>query len=464
MARPQKPTLEAVTTINDDGSRNFIHPADVRGRFARWRAAVGWALIAVYVMLPFVPINGNPAVFLDFENRQAHLFGLTLVPQDFWLGFFLITGLGFSLFYVTAVLGRVWCGWTCPQTVFIEQVFRRVERYFEGDAQARRALDASQWTPEKIRKRGGKLAVFAILSLAIAHLFIAYFVSIPRLYSYMLRSPLENWSLFAFVFLMAAAIFFDFVWFREQFCIVLCPYGRLQSVLIDSDSLVIGYDEKRGEPRGKLNAVGAGDCIDCSRCVQVCPTGIDIRQGLQMECIACSNCIDACDEVMTKLGKPQGLIRYDSPHGLAGEKTRYLRPRTILYTVLLLIGATVMSLSLSTFRTATVTVLRIQGFPYFMMGGTIRNQFTLRVQNKRNQPMHFEVRLANELQGIRLSGVEGGIDVPALGQESRSVVVELSESSYKGPFAVQLTVTGGEFTTTKSVPFLGPDVNLNLGM
>ena len=280
----------------------------------------------------------------------------------------------------------------------------------------------------------------------------------------MQRSPLENWSLFAFVFLLAAAIFFDFAWFREQFCIVLCPYGRLQSVLIDSDSVVIGYDQKRGEPRGKLNTPGAGDCIDCQRCVQVCPTGIDIRQGLQIECIACSNCIDACDEVMTKVKKPTGLIRYDSTHGLQGEKTRFIRPRTILYTVLLLLGATVTTASLSTFRFATVTVLRIQGFPYFVMGGTIRNQFTLRLQNKQNKPAHFDVRLANELPGIRISGVEGGLDVPALGQQSRSVVVELGEEHYKGPFPVKLRVSGDGFSTIKSVPFLGPDVNLNLGM
>ena len=464
MARAaSQPPLDAVTTINDDGSRNFIHPSDVRGRFTTWRAVIGWGLIAVYILLPIVQINGNPAVFLDFENRQAHLFGLSLVPQDFWLGFFLITGLGFSLFFVTAILGRVWCGWACPQTVFIEQVFRRIERYFEGDAQARKQLDRSQWTAEKLRKRGGKLAVFALLAIAIAHIFISYFISLPKLSAIMQRSPLENWSLFAFVFLLSAALFFDFVWFREQFCIVLCPYGRLQSVLIDSDSITIGYDKKRGEPRGKLRAAGAGDCIDCARCVQVCPTGIDIRQGVQIECIACANCIDACDDVMARIGRPPGLVRYDSANGLEGAKTRFLRPRTILYTVLLTIGAVVMSISLSTLRPATVTVLRMPGFPYFVMGGVIRNQYTLRVQNKLNKPVRFKIRLITDKPGINISGIQEGIEVPALGQQTQSIVVMLPEASYQEPFSAQFEVVSESFAVTKAAPFLGPDVNLSLG-
>lgn len=457
MAQAQKPSLETVTTINADGSRRFIHPADVRGLFTTWRALIGWAILALYVLLPLIPINGNPAIFLDFENRQAHLFGFTLVPQDFWLAFFLITGLGFSLFYVTAVIGRVWCGWACPQTLFIEQICRRIERFFEGDAQARRQLDASSWTGEKIVKRGGKLAAFAVVAVVISHIFVAYFVSFSRLNLYLHRPPLENWSLFAFVYLMAAALFFDFAWFREQFCIVLCPYGRMQSVLIDSDSVVIGYDRKRGEPRGKLNTPGAGDCIDCNRCVQVCPTGIDIRQGLQIECIACSNCIDACDAVMTKLGRPPGLVRYDSTNGLEGRKTRFIRPRTILYTVLLLLGATVMSLSLSTVRPATVTVLRMPGFPYFVIDGSVRNQFMLRVQNKQNKPVHFEVRLDTEQPGIAATGVEGGIDVPALGQQTRSVVVTIPQANFKESFGARFTVSAPGFEITKSAPFLGPD-------
>lgn len=458
MKKPIQPNLDSVTTIRDDGSRRFVHPADVHGVITTWRAVVGWLLIGVYVALPLVPINGNPAVFLDVQGRQIHLFGLTFVPQDFWLAFFLITGLGFTLFYVTALFGRVWCGWTCPQTVFIEQVFRRVERFFEGDATARRALDAAAWTGEKLVKRGLKWAVFAVLTLAIAHLFISYFISLPSLYRMMHESPLENWGVFVFVALLSGALFFDFVWFREQFCIVLCPYGRLQSVLIDNDSVVIGYDAQRGEPRGKQGTSGVGDCIACNRCVQVCPTGIDIRQGVQIECISCANCIDACDAVMRKIGKPEGLVRYDSTHGLAGKKTRFLRPRTVLYTVLLALGAVVLAGALSTLRPAAVTLLRLPGAPYYMSDGKVRNQFMLRIQNKRNREARYRLRLLNQIPGITAPGTEDGLTVPALGTQERPIVVVVPQTSYKGPFEAEVELSGDGFSITKSATFIGPDM------
>jgi polyferredoxin len=322
------PTLESVTTINANGSRRFIHPADVRGPWTRWRTLVGLALLAVYFALPWITINGHPAVFLDVAQRKFHLFGLTFVTQDLWVAFFLVSGLGFGLFYVTALLGRIWCGWACPQTVYLDFI-RRIERWLEGDAPARERLDRLPWTGEKLRKRGTKYVLFFLFAALLAHMFLTYYVSPAGLRSMMSEPPTQNWPSFVFVFLMTGAMWFDFVWFREQFCIVLCPYGRLQSALIDNDSLVIGYDSKRGEPRGKKGTEGAGDCIDCRRCVHVCPTGIDIRQGLQMECIGCAACVDACDEIMTKLDRPRGLVRYDSSHGFAGKARRILRPRIL---------------------------------------------------------------------------------------------------------------------------------------
>ncbi len=456
MANPQ-PSLDSVTTINEDGSRRFVHPADVRGLFTRLRALAGWILIAIYAALPWIPINGNPAVFLDVSKRQMHLFGLTFVPQDFWLAFFLITGLGFTLFYLTALVGRIWCGWTCPQTVFIEQVFRRVERLLEGDAPARRRLDKAPWGAEKFVRRGAKWLLFAFFSVAIAHIFISYFISLPALYSMMCQSPLEHWGIFLFVFALSGALFFDFAWFREQFCIVLCPYGRLQSVLIDNDSVVIGYDKRRGEPRGKPSASGVGDCIDCRRCVQVCPTGIDIRQGIQIECINCANCIDACDEVMTKIDRPGGLIRYDSTHGLEGKRTRFIRPRMILYTVLLGIGATAMLVSLSSLKPATVSLLRMSGAPYYTSDGTVRNQYLVRIENKRNQPAHFTVKLLTQQPGIALSGAESGIEVSALGQQLRPMVVTVRENEYRGAFDAEFEISAGSLSIRRTVRFLGPD-------
>ncbi|HEY9249502.1 MAG TPA: 4Fe-4S dicluster domain-containing protein, partial [Rariglobus sp.] len=260
-AHTPRPNRDAVTTIREDGSRLFLHPSDARGRFTSARRWSGWLLIVIYLALPWIPVGGHPAVFLDIADRRFHLFGFTLAFQDTWLMFFGITGLGFSLFFITALLGRVWCGWACPQTVFLEHVYRRVERWMEGDAVARRRLDASAWTLGKTVRRGGKQVVFFVISAVIAHLFLAYYVSIPELWSMMSAAPGEHWASFVFVFIFTGILYFNFAWFREQLCIVICPYGRLQSVLIDDHSLVIGYDGARGEPRGKVGTPDAGACV-----------------------------------------------------------------------------------------------------------------------------------------------------------------------------------------------------------
>lgn len=457
MAELVKPTLDEVTTIKSDGSRRFIHASQARGRFTRWRSVVGLALIAIYVALPWITINDNPAVFIDVTNRQFHFFGLTFVTQDLWIGFFLITGLAFSLFYVSALFGRVWCGWGCPQTVFLDIAYR-IERWLEGDAPERRRLDRAPWTFAKTIRRGMKHAALAIFALVLAHVFLSYFVSLPRLYSMMRHAPAENWSSFLFVFLTAGALWFDLAWFREQFCIVLCPYGRLQSALIDSHSLVVGYDTGRGEPRGRKGTPDAGDCVDCRRCVQVCPTGIDIRQGLQMECIGCAACIDACDTVMDKIGRKRGLIRYDSMNGLAGKRTKWIRPRIILYTVLMLVGAAAMTAALSTIRPATLSLTRMTGIPYVIEQGIVRNQFLVRVLNKRNQPAHFRVEIIGGPAGLRSSGTEGGVSVPALGETLQPVVVTIPRNEFQQsvPLRFRIVSDDGRTTIEKSMPFLGP--------
>lgn len=452
-----RPTLDSVTTIRDDGSRRFIHPATAKGFFTRWRSVTGVALMAIYILLPWIQVNGNPAVFLDVANRQFHFFGLTFVAQDLWLAFFLVTGLGFALFYVTALLGRVWCGWACPQTVFLD-IVRRVERWIEGEAPERRRLDLSPWTGSKTFKRVVKQSIFALLALTLAHVFLSYFVSLPKVYSMMRHSPGENWGAFLFVFLTAGALWFNFAWFREQFCIVLCPYGRLQSALVDDDSLVVGYDAERGEPRGKKGNPGAADCVDCRKCVQVCPTGIDIRQGLQMECIGCTACIDACDSVMTKLDRPKGLIRYDSANGFAGKKTRWLRPRVFLYTALMMLGAVAMTAGLSTLKPATVSLIRMSGIPYVVENGVVRNQFILRVLNKRNAPVNFRVEVADAPTGFKMSGLDDGIAVEPLGEQMRPVVVTVPREHWKGEKRLRFRVISedGKTVIEKPMPLVGP--------
>ncbi|HEY8933393.1 MAG TPA: cytochrome c oxidase accessory protein CcoG, partial [Rariglobus sp.] len=472
-----RPNRDSVTTIREDGSRLFLHPADARGRFTNARRWSGWLLIAIYLSLPWIPVGGHPAVFLDIADRRFHLFGFTLAFQDTWLMFFGITGLGFALFFITALLGRVWCGWACPQTVFLEHVYRRIERWLEGDSFMRRRLDAAPWSLGKIIRRGGKQIVFFAISAVIAHLFLAYYVSIPELWSMMSDSPGEHWAAFVFVFVFTGILYFNFAWFREQLCIVICPYGRLQSVLIDDHSLVIGYDAKRGEPRGKLrshlaespiqsNPIGysgsTGACVDCTRCVQVCPTGIDIRQGLQIECIGCAACIDACDEVMDKVKRPRGLIRYDSMAGFAGGRTRWVRPRILVYLALLAVGFAVATWALSTVRPANLAISRIPGAPYFVSPEGVRNQFLVRLVNKRDTPARFVVTLPDAPSALVRTGLDGVVQLAPLAEEVRPLVVQMPRGDYAGEFALTVRITdeAGTFTLEKTVRFVGPDATL----
>jgi cytochrome c oxidase accessory protein FixG len=452
-----RPSRDAVTTIREDGSHRFLHPADSRGVFTRFRVLSGWLLIALYLSLPWIEIGGHPAVFLDVASRRFHLFGLTLAFQDIWLLFFGITGLGFGLFFITALLGRVWCGWACPQTVFLDHVYRRIERFMEGDAMARRALDASDWTTQKILRRGGKHVLYVLVSLVIAHLFLAYFVSIPELWSMMSAAPVEHWTAFLFIMLFSAALYGNFAWFREQLCLIICPYGRLQSVLIDDHSLVIGYDTTRGEPRGKLGIPDAGACIDCDRCVRVCPTGIDIRQGLQIECIGCAACIDACDEVMTKIHRPTGLVRYDSLAGFRGEKTRWLRPRTLVYAALLLVGSVVATLALSSIRPANVQITRLGGTPYFVDEHSVRNQFLVRLVNKQDRAQRFTLTLSDP--SIIVSGWSGTVELAPLGEEVRPLILQIPLERYSGSAHISVQISGddGSFQLTRTLEFVGPD-------
>lgn len=460
--KPSRPSKHTPTTINTDGSRNFLHPADVSGFFTRWRRLFALLLVGIYLLLPWLPIGGHPAVFLDVINRRFHLFGLSFAAQDLWMAFFLITGLGFSLFFVTSIFGRIWCGWACPHSVFLEQIYRPIERLIEGDATARRKLDAQDWDGEKIAKRGLKGLIFLGISAGIAHMFLAYFISIPQLYQWMTNSPAEHWGAFVFMGIATTIIFVNFAWFREQLCLVICPYGRLQSALIDDDSIVIGYDEGRGEPRGPAKQEGFGDCINCYRCVQVCPTGIDIRQGLQMECIGCANCIDACDAIMEKVGRPKGLVRYDSQAGLKGKKRRFIRPRIFIYGALMLVGATAFALSAMQLRSANMNIVRMTGAPYFITDTTVRNQYVVRVINKTNETKTYKISAQSPFEHYSMEGNEAGIIVPPLGEEIRPVIISVDRSLYEGGFPLELTLMSpeGSAIMTKKAEFLGPNAAL----
>ncbi len=455
----ERPRRETVTTIRSDGSRKFLFPADARGRFATLRRYSALALIGFYLLLPWVPVNGYPAAFFDLAGRRFHLFGLTFAAQDLWLMFFVITGVGFGLFFITALLGRVWCGYACPHTVFLDHVYRRIERWIDGDAVQRRALADAPLSARKVTRRVVKHSLYLLVSAGIMHLFLAYFVSLPEVWHMIRSAPTEHWGAFAFMAVSTGVLYFNFAWFREQLCIVICPYGRIQSALIDESTVVIGYDRKRGEPRGRAGTVDAGDCIDCTRCVQVCPTGIDIRQGLQMECIGCTACIDACDDVMKRVGRPQGLIRYDSQAGFAHRRTRWIRPRTILYFALLLAGAIAATVALSTVRPFNFGVTRMVGAPYIVDGGTVRNQFLVRLVNKRNAPVDFEVTLQAEEPGVRHTGFETTVRVAPLQEIVQPFILQQERKAYDGPFKFRLEAkdAAGSFKIERAVEFLGPN-------
>ena len=455
----KQPNLDSVTTINADGSHYILHPADVSGRFTTYRRLFGILLLAVYVLMPWIPINGAPALFLDVENRRFHIMGLTLIPQDLWVLFFAITGLGFGLFFITSLLGRLWCGWACPYTVFLEHVFRRIERWIDGDGPARRLLDAAPWTKTKIIKRIVKQTLYILSAALIAHVFMSYFVSLERLYSYVKEGPLAHATVFTFVTVLTGILWFSFSLFREQFCILMCPYGRLQSALTDDDTIIIGYDEGRGEPRGPKGKT-AGACIDCRRCVHVCPTGIDIRNGLQMECIGCSACIDACDAIMDKIGQPRGLVRYDSLNGLTKKKRRIMRPRIMAYMVLALLGLSVLALIASTrVRPYTAEFSRMRGAPYYVDGSMVRNHYQFRILNNRNQPAQMTVTLANAPQGYTLSGGGTPFTIPALGETQRTAVVMVPHAQYHGRSEITFHIHAdpGDVEFEEIIPFLGPD-------
>jgi cytochrome c oxidase accessory protein FixG len=458
------PNLDTVTTIRADGSRRFLHPAVSRGPYTRMRAWVGTVLLSIYFALPWIQINGAPAVFLDIAARQFHLFGLTFFAQDLWLLFFLITGVGFLLFYTTALLGRIWCGWACPQTVILDFA-RRIERWIEGDHLARRQMDKQPATFGRSVRRGAKNLVMAGFAFLLAHAWLSYFVSIPGLYQMMHASPGEHWAAFCFVFLLTGALWFNLAWFREQFCIVLCPYGRLQSALMDSNSLVIGYDASRGEPRSKRSSAFAdpsmrqrGDCIDCRRCVEVCPTGIDIRQGLQLECIGCAACVDACAEVMQKLHRPAGLIRYDSLNGFAGKATRWIRPRIVLYSVLLLVGSSALCAALSTLRPVTMVLGRVRGAPYVLENDLVRNQFLVRILNKRSESIQLRLELPGIPAGLQMAGFHEPVTLPPLGEALRPLVVFLPQAEFTQEFllTLRLVAIDGRTILERTLPFAGP--------
>jgi cytochrome c oxidase accessory protein FixG len=446
------PPERVLPTLNNDGSRRWIRPKPFKGVNYRRRLYVGWGLIALFVGLPFLRIGGSPAVLLDIPDRRFHLLGSTFLPTDGVLLMLLMLAVFVAIFLITALFGRVWCGWGCPQTVYMELVFRPIEQWLEGSRGQQLKLDREGANFRRVLK----FFIFAVLSVVVANIFLAYFVGVSRLSAWMSSSPFEHPTGFLVVAGVSALVLFDFGYFREQMCTVVCPYARLQSVLLDKSSLVVGYDVKRGEPRGNGRNTG-GDCIDCKACVITCPTGIDIRDGLQLECVGCTQCIDACDSVMTKLDKPKGLIRYANQTWFETyADSKLLRPRVIVYPLVLaaLLGG-LLWIGRSHQR-SEVTVLRGIGAPFALQGDLVRNQLRIKIQNRRANETAFQLTVENAGDS-RIITPENPVTIP--GGQHASVGAFLLTP--RGEFTAgvrNVTVVVSEPGDTISVPYklLGP--------
>jgi cytochrome c oxidase accessory protein FixG len=452
-----------------DGSRNFIIPADVHGRWIRLRRLTFVALIGFYVLAPFIPVGGHPMVELDFGSRRFFLFGQTFNAQDFWMVLLFALTFAFGLLLVTAWRGRVWCGWACPQTVFLEGLYRPIERFFEGPREKRLRHANEAWTFARVLRRAAKLLAFFVLSMVIANTATAIFVSPRELWLMMNEGPLSHLEAFTLTSGFTAVLMFNFTWFREQFCVVLCPYGRLQSVLHDRDSVTVSYDEKRGEPRGKAHKtveVGApklGDCVDCRKCVVVCPTGIDIRNGLQMECLACNQCIDACDEVMVKLNRPIGLVGFASQTELKGQPRRVLRARLIVYAALMVLAGGTLGVSLANRTPFEANVFRQHGTnPFVLDGAVVRNAFEVHLTNKNPADARFSLALTAPVPGAEISVGTPIVELESLTDAHVPVMVSIPTSSLSmTPVELTLTVKDETNGSQRVIPvrFMAPPMH-----
>lgn len=394
--------------LDEYGSKRRIMPAEVTGRFRKRRNYVHFILLIIFLILPWLQVNGTQAILFDISNRRFEFFGMIFFSHDSPLLFFVFAIVVLGIMLTTALWGRVWCGWACPQTVFIDAVFRRIEFWVEGNYIQQRRLYQSSLTFEKLRKFALKWFLFFIVSSLFAHSFIAYFTGGQKLLKMMNGAPAENWNYFLIVSCVTGLVLFNFGWFREQFCIIMCPYGRFQSVLLDQQSLNIVYDQARGEPRKGTPPAGqkVGDCVSCNRCVEVCPTAIDIRDGVQMECIGCTACIDACDAIMKKVNKPIGLIAYSTGSTIT-KKINYLRPRVLGYLALIVFCTGGLAYNIKNRQSFSVAVLRGKDAPYTVSNdGSIINHFKIHLHNQSHQVEIFAISLAvegNPLETIKLT-------------------------------------------------------------
>lgn len=451
---------DTISIVNKEGGRKWIYPKSPKGRFTTARTIVSILLLGFLFAMPFIKIKGHPYFLLNILERKFIIFGTVFVPQDFYLFGLIMITLFVSLFLVTAVFGRIFCGWICPQTIFLEMVFRKIEYIIEGDYLRQIALANSEWNFNKIFRKGIKYFIFFVISFLIANIFLAWIIGIDSLWKIINEPVSQHLTGFISILAFTGIFYFVFAWFREQACILVCPYGRLQSVLLDKNSVVIAYDYIRGEPRGKLKkkkSENLGDCIDCRLCVNVCPTGIDIRNGTQLECVNCTACIDACDSVMDKISRKRGLIRFDSMEGIASKTGFKITPRVIGYSSVLAVLLILVTYLFVSRKDIDVNILRTPGMLFQNQpDNKVSNMYNLKISNKTFDEVPLEFRLQGVDGEIKI--IEHEVNLKPLEIHEGTMLISLPKDKIKltnTPLKIEV-FSDGKLTDVISTSFLGP--------
>jgi cytochrome c oxidase accessory protein FixG len=466
-----------LSNVTDTGKRIWIYPRIVKGQLYKLRTYFSWLLLGLLFGIPFIEVDGNPLFLFNVLERKFIFFGVTFFPQDFHLvAFGLLTFIVFIILF-TVIFGRVWCGWACPQTIFMEMLFRKIEVWIEGDYKAQKRLDEAPWTTEKILKKTAKHIIFFIISFLIANTFLAYIIGKHDLLAIMTDNPLNHITGLVSIVIFTFVFYFVFAKFRELVCIVVCPYGRLQGVLLDKKSIIVAYDFIRGEPRGKLKketkddrnplaelqaltkpVENKGHCIDCSICVQVCPTGIDIRNGTQLECIGCTACIDACDEVMEKVKQPKGLIRYASLDGIEKSEKLSFNLRIGAYTAVLTLLLGILGYLLLTRNEVETTLLRTPGLTYQEeKGGGVSNLYNIEILNKSREAMPVTIRVVDYPSAVvKLIGKPLQLTKGEITKGSFFIVIPKKDMENPNLKLKVELISGNEVIDQVKTSFLGP--------
>jgi len=459
---------DTIGTVTEEGKRSWVYPKKPNGKYYSYRKWVSYGLLIFLLLAPFVKINGNQFLLFNVVERRFNVFSFPFWPQDFYLFVIsLIIGIVFITLF-TVAFGRIFCGWICPQTIFMEMVFRRIEYWIDGDRGAQIRLDKQEWNAGKIRKRLLKWFVFFVVSFIIANVFLAYLIGSDQLIRFIMEGPQEHISTLISLIIFTAVFYFVFAWFREQVCIIACPYGRLQGVLLDTKSIVVAYDHKRGEGengRKKFRKgedreeVGAGDCIDCFQCVNVCPTGIDIRNGTQLECINCTACIDECDIIMEKVNLPKGLIRYASEENIENKTPFKLTARMKGYIAVLAILTGLLTGMLFLRNDVEATILRLPGQLYEHKGeNIISNVFTFKVINKTSKAIEdVSFKLESHTGSVNLVSNNNFV-IPGEGLAEGSLFIEI-DKAFLDADKTRLKIgvySGGKLIETTTTNFMGP--------